>query len=503
MDNEVISNINLRNVCVGDFSYKVNRGEDIKILHNLSDILPVWSEENGLHLNLRGEKAKSGCILPLDKNVILNLAPKYVFDENSYKEVEKMFCENKAPIAERLAKNIFSSIETPTPVQSISIPAMIEGRDVLIQSNSGTGKTIAQVIGSLWHFNPEDITLQHIFITSSHEVASQIYNNVMMLVPGKANVQLCIGQKKETTRGTGGFRSQASEGRPESLRDFCKRISSAQILVCTMGKFYDCLFNKKIIDVSHLKTITIDEFDNIIAPNNYRSDNVQSTANQINNVFTTVPKHTQRAFFSATVENALKTALEYFRQGYGMPLIVLKEQNDVFLEGIRQFYVEVEAISDEIHIKGDILIDLLSNLRIAQCIIFANSIDVVKNIKENIRKLSIPISTEAFHAQLSDQERKTIHKQFIDGSIKILVSTDVLARGFDAHQVNLVINFDMPNSFETYVHRIGRSGRFGRKGTAISFVSIGGGEMEKIDQINSRSPKSQIVTLPDNLSSLL
>lgn len=492
-NDEILQSIDFSKVTLQDFTFKVNRRADAKLLYNISDILPIYTEEHGLHLELENERGTDSSILKLERKVVEMLAPKHILKELPYEDVAAEFADKKKLIVKELVERSFAIIERPTPVQSIAIPEMIRGHDAIIQSNSGTGKTIAQVIGCLWHFNPRDTSLQHIFITSSHEVATQIYKNVQMLAPGDADVQLCIGHKRET-RPRGGFIT-GKTNQHETRVQFMRRISGAQILVCTMGKFYDCMFNMKIINTDHLKTICVDEFDNILSPSASRSDNVQSTANQIKNVFSAIPPSTQRAFFSATIADALGCALKYFRQGYGVPLIALKESDDIFLEGIRQYYVDIRDIHDETVNKIYTVLDILQNVRLTQCIIFANHVETVERIKDCIQK-EISITTAAFHAGLSANERTRITSAFMNGDYKILVSTDVLARGYDVQHVNLVINFDMPSRFETYLHRIGRAGRFGRKGVAISLISSGALEMDKVDEINALSPKSQMMELP-------
>lgn len=489
---EILRSIDFTKVAIQDMEFKVNRGT-VPILHHISDIIPKVSPEYGLHLEIENERKTNSEIIKLNKQVIGIVAPKRAMKELELSELQEKYVELREPIVSDLVRNALGSIERLTPIQHIAILPLIQGLDALLQSNSGTGKTYAMSIGCLYHFDPSDPSLQHIYITSTHEIADQIHRTVSKFAPGNANIQLCIGQKPG--KPTGGFVDRNATRR-EPRAAFIQRMQNAQILVCTMGKLYDCMVNMKILDVSNLKTICVDEFDNILDPTASRSDNTLSTLTQIKSIFEKIPASTQRTFFSATIANALGNALKCFRQGYGVPFLALKEKDDIFLEGIKQYYIEIDGLRDENYAKMIDLIDILQQTRLTQCIVFANHVDTVEKISDTIKK-ETAINAEAIHAGLSDKERRSIVDRFINGDIKILVATDVLARGFDAQHVNLVINFDMPQVFETYVHRIGRAGRFGRKGSAISFISSTAREMDKVREINIQSPKSQMMNLMD------
>ena len=273
-----------------------------------------------------------------------------------------------------------------------------------------------------------------------------------------------------------------------------------------MGKFYDYLCNKKWIETKYLKSICVDEFDNIVASRSRaRSSTVMNTEEQMAAIMKRIPSRTQRAFFSATVfSQALEIAHSYFRPYdlmIGDPFLVLLDIEDYTLEGIRQYYVECQSFND----KKEVLLDLLKQLRISQAIIFANRIETANEIKLFLDDQDVKITSAVFHGNLPAVERKNIHQSFSQCNIRVLISTDLTARGLDVQGINLVINFDMPDVLETYIHRVGRSGRYGKKGVAISLILVNRDkdERKKILNINECSKQSQMGELCGDLANLL
>ena len=179
------------------------------------------------------------------------------------------------------------------------------------------------------------------------------------------------------------------------------------------------------------------------------------------------------------------------------PLVIILNQDDCTLQGIKQYYVTVNSNDT----KLGVLDDILSTMVITQAIVFVNSIVTAGRLQHHLETRKLPHTTAIFHGKLTGAERDTISTQFNTGAIRILISTNVLARGFHVRQINLVVNFDMPGDLESYIHRVGRSGRYGRKGLAISFVEInkdlGINEMSKVLKINETSKESQMIELTD------
>merc|ERR1712039_959573 len=183
---------------------------------------------------------------------------------------------------------------------------------------------------------------------------------------------------------------------------------------------------------------------------------------QIYQIFKTLPPNVQVCLFSATMPPDILDLTAKFMRNV---VQILVKKNELTLEGIQQFYVAIEREEW----KLDILCDLYETLTISQAIIYCNLRRKVDFLADQLRKRDFTIST--MHADLDQQERDLVMHEFRSGSSRVLISTDLLARGIDVQQVSLVINFDLPNNRESYLHRIGRSWRFGRKGVAINFVT--------------------------------
>lgn len=490
MDSEdKATNIKFFQKKLGDFTYNVNRGknEEINLLMSFEDMYPKYNDENGIYLELNTED-KNKNIVKLGKNII-----------NEEELIKKQEFIHNFLISRTYAKGY----ETPSAVQMLTIPELILKKDALIQFKSGTGKTHAFLMGCLWGFDNDDKSLQYIFMTSSHEVATQIYDQVKFIL-NDVNTALCIGRKKDT-QGTGGFKASGAS-RGKTIREEIQELEKAQIIVCTIGKFYDFLINKKdIISTNRLKTICIDEFDNIIASNNkLKSSNMMSTEEQMYKIMQKIPENVQRIFFSATVTpDALEIAYNYFRKysiELGEPLIIVLDIDDYTLKGIKQYYIICRSYED----KKEVLLDILKQCRISQCIIFTNRISSAEELKYIFDQEKFPISSEVFHGGLSADTRNRIFKDFKENTIRILISTDLTSRGLDVQSINLVINFDMPDVLETYIHRVGRSGRYGRKGVAINFVlqSEKVNELKKITSINECSNGNEMVALPSNIENI-
>lgn len=508
MDSEIETTI--KPISIGDYNCNINRtpGETLVLLQNFSDAIPYYNDKYGAYLELL-QKNSEPIIIPLSDNVLSGLLIKNSKDMNRKEYMSAFVAKKKDFIENVLVRRTYcKGYETPSPVQALCIPELIQRKDALVQFKSGTGKTHAFLFGCLWGFDPDDSALQYLFITSSHEVAIQIYEQAKFLLSENTKISLCIGRKKDNSVVSGDFKTAIGTSslafRQKTIKEEMNEVKSAQIIVGTMGKLYDFMINKKWINTNYLKAICIDEFDNIIASPSRRSSSTYSTSEQIARIIEFIPSDAQRAFFSATVSGeAYEIATNYFRKNdpsIGEPFIILLDMEDYTLEGIRQYYVQCISFSQ----KKDTLLDLLSQCRIAQGIIFVNRIETAKEIYNFLNEKSFP-STAVFHGDLPESVRNQIHKDFRNNKIRILISTDVTARGFDVQGINVVINFDMPNDFEVYVHRIGRSGRHGKKGVSISFILVNNkyNETSKITTINERSSRSPITELPGDLASLL
>lgn len=213
------------------------------------------------------------------------------------------------------------------------------------------------------------------------------------------------------------------------------------------------MIQRRALQLQHLRHFILDEADEMLS---------MGFKDQIYDIFKFLPEDTQVCLFSATMPLDVMDVTTNFMRN---PVRILIKKDELTLEGIKQFYIAVEREEW----KLSTLSDLYQSMTITQAIIFCNTRRKADWLKEELQNLDFTIS--CMHSDMSQQERDITLREFRSGSSRVLVSTDLLARGIDIQQVSLVINFDIPRNRENYIHRIGRSGRFGRKGVAINFVT--------------------------------
>ena len=307
-------------------------------------------------------------------------------------------------------------------------------RDVIAQAQSGTGKTATFAIGILQKIDPNVRECQALVLAPTRELAQQI-QSVIGAIGSKLGVSchVCVG-------GT-------------SVReDVAKLEAGVQVVVGTPGRVFD-MINRKVLPTVDVKMFVLDEADEMLS---------RGFKEQIYEIFKKVPEHVQCVLISATIQDEVMAVAKNFMRD---PINILVKRDELTLEGIKQYYVALQKEED----KFDTLIDLYENLSISQAVIFCNSRRKVDWLTENLKARQHTVS--AIHGEMSQQERDLIMKDFRKGNSRILITTDLLARGIDVQQVSLVMNYDMPSLKENYLHRIGRSGRYGRKGAAINLVT--------------------------------
>jgi len=338
-------------------------------------------------------------------------------------------------LQEGLLRGIYSyGFEKPSAIQQRAIRPVLDGRDTIGQAQSGTGKTATFVIGSLQRIDFGLKACQTLILAPTRELANQIHKVVLALGDYlKVKCHICIG-------GT-------------SVRDDIDRLRDGQhVVVGTPGRVFD-MVSKRHLRIDDLLTFVCDEADEMLS---------RGFKDQIYDIFKTLPPNVQVCLFSATMPpEILDMTTKFMRDA----VRILVKKDELTLEGIRQFYVAIEKEEW----KLDTLCDLYETLTITQAIIYCNTRRKVDFLADQMAKRDFTIST--MHAELDQKERDLIMREFRSGSSRVLISTDLLARGIDVQQVSLVINFDLPGNLENYLHRIGRSGRFGRKGVAINFVT--------------------------------
>jgi len=234
--------------------------------------------------------------------------------------------------------------------------------------------------------------------------------------------------------------------------DMRKLEQGIHVVVGTPGRVHD-MIKRRALKVEFLKMFVLDEADEMLS---------RGFKDQIYEIFCLLPTKVQVVLLSATMPvDVLEVTNRFMRS----PIRILVKRDELTLDGIKQFYVAV----DQEDWKLGTLIDLYETLTIAQAVIFCNTRRRVEWLTEEMTKQDFTVSS--MHGTMEQRERDVIMREFRTGSSRVLITTDLLARGIDVQQVSLVINYDLPTQHENYIHRIGRGGRFGRKGVAINFVT--------------------------------
>ena len=367
-------------------------------------------------------------------------------------------------IKENLLRGVYSyGFEKPSIIQHKAVPVLMKGLDVIAQAQSGTGKTGAFSIGSLNNVDEDLKETQVIILSPTRELADQTF---------KVITELSSYTKITSCKVIGGTRVQ------DGIQDLRK---IPHVVVGTPGRVLDMLL-KKHIYTEHIKTFVIDEADEMLS---------QGFQEMIHNIFNYIPKTTQVGLFSATFPDEL---LELSKQFMNNPEKILVKKESLTLEGISQYYINVKVNNW----KYDVLTDIYNTINIAQCIIYINSKNRLNDIYNQLNKDDFPVGM--IHGNLMTNEREQIMNQFRQGEIRILLSTDLLSRGIDVQQLSLVINYDLPIQKETYIHRIGRSGRYGRKGVAINFVTDR--DLQYLHEIESFY-NTKIEVMPENIAEVI
>jgi len=257
-------------------------------------------------------------------------------------------------------------------------------------------------------------------------------------------------------------------------------LQNAQIIVGTPGRVND-LINRRMLITDKIQILVLDEADEMLS---------KGFKDQIITVLKKISDRAQIILMSATMPPDALELSEKFMQN---PVRILVKKEELTLDGIRQFFVNC----DREDFKIDTLCDLYETMTITQAVIFCNTKRKVTFIQEKLAEENHTVS--AIHGEMPQREREVIMNEFRTGSSRVLISTDLLARGIDVQQVSLVINFDLPAKRENYIHRIGRSGRFGRKGVAINFVT-----RNDVRQLNDLQDfyHTKIEELPSNVADL-
>lgn len=347
-------------------------------------------------------------------------------DKNEHKEFSNL------GIKDELLKGVFIyGFKNPSPIQVNGIKAINTGNDCILQSQSGTGKTGTFLLGIMNNINNNE---KSVIISPTRELAKQTYNVAVEISKySKLNIGIFIG-------GT-------------NIVDDLKNVKDSNVIIGTIGRI-NHIFQKKKYLYNSLKIFVCDEADNIFN-NNVNED--------IYNIISSVNSDTQKILISATLNNYVFSISEKFLEN---PIKLLLKKTEIAVDLISQFYIDTEVEE----YKFDVFLDLYNIISTTQAIIFCNTIRTVEWLSKELIDKNFAIT--AIHSKMSQDDRNMIVNEFREGKTRLLLTTDLLARGIDITQVNLVINYDLPINKETYIHRIGRCGRFGKKGVSISMVKM-------------------------------
>jgi translation initiation factor 4A len=341
------------------------------------------------------------------------------------------------PAKTNILRGIYAyGFEKPSPIQKQAILTMFDKKDIIAQAQSGTGKTGCFAIGALQAVDESVAATQVIILSPTRELSMQT----------KAVIDAIGSQCKDikTKLLVGGT---SSEKDSQSLQT-----QKPHIIIGCPGRVYDMLRRRKV-QSSALSLIILDEADEMLS---------SGFKDQVYDIFQYLPQEIQVALFSATIPIELNSLTEAFMRD---PVKILVKTEQLTLEGIRQYYIALENDNE----KYDALKDLYGDIALSQCIIYCNSVNRVQDLYDAMAADDFPVGQ--IHSKMNKFEREKNYRDFSIGTTRVLISSNVTARGIDVQQVSTVINFDIPKCVHTYLHRIGRSGRWGRKGMGINFVT--------------------------------
>jgi translation initiation factor 4A len=364
----------------------------------------------------------------------LNETETETINENVTYEFE---CWDELEIDTKLLRGIYSyGFEKPSPIQKKAILPLIKGKDLIAQAQSGTGKTATFTIGALANVNINENKTQVLVLSPTIELTIQtakVFTSIGELMQGLKIQTLYGGIKLEDTN------------------NFNNKHTPHVIVGCP-GRVYDMIRREKISTKS-IKLLILDEADEMLS---------SGFKDQVYNIFQYLNNDIQVALFTATLPTSVSPIIDKIMRN---PVVINVNREALTLDGISQYYVPIDSDNE----KYQTLQKLFSYLTVSQCIIYCNSIKRVNDLYEIMKEEGFPVSM--VHSNMDKLIRTESFNEFKTGKSRVLISSDVTARGIDIQQVSIVINFDLPKCIHKYLHRIGRSGRWGRKGIGINFIT--------------------------------
>lgn len=358
-----------------------------------------------------------------------------------------------------LLRSIYAyGFEKPSSIQEKAIKPIIDGKDVVAQAQSGTGKTATFVIGALANIDLTDNNTQVLALSPTKELTIQT-----------AKVFEGLGSMMDDLK----IQKLYGGSVIEEKSSFVQKNVPHVICGCP-GRVYDMMRRDKIY-CKKIKMIILDEADEMLS---------SGFKEQVYNIFQYLNPNVQVVLVSATLPESINMIIDKIMRN---PIKISVKREQLTLEGIRQYYVAVEDDRQ----KYLTLKDLFSQITLSQCIIYCNSIKRVDDLCEAMKEDGFPVC--CIHSNMDKSEREKSFDDFKTGKNRVLISSNVTSRGIDIQQVSIVINFDLPKCVNNYLHRIGRSGRWGRKGVGINFITRR--DISKIKEIEEHY-STQIIEMP-------
>lgn len=366
----------------------------------------------------------------------------------------------------KLLRGIFAyGFEKPSPIQQKAIKPVIEGKDIIAQAQSGTGKTATFAIGALQRINLSEPETQVLILSPTRELSTQTAKVVTSLG------HFMEGLKIQTFFGGSAF----EEGSSFSGKNL------PHIICGCPGRVHD-MMRRDRISCKTIKLIILDEADEMLSA---------GFKEQVYNIFQYLNGEIQVCLFSATIPDGINAIINKIMRN---PVRIDVKREQLTLEGIKQFYIAV----DDDRQKYITLKNLYSVITMSQSIIYCNSVRRVQDLYDAMCEDEFSVCR--IHSNMDKSDRDKAFDEFRNGKSRVLISSNVTARGIDIQQVSIVINFDLPKCVHTYLHRIGRSGRWGRKGVGINFITRRDiAQLKKIEEHYC----TQISEMPDDIRCLI
>ncbi|XP_061170846.1 uncharacterized protein LOC133180313 [Saccostrea echinata] len=399
---------------------------------------------------------------PQDDNILNNGGTNLDQEDEDAADVVDEF--DDMGLCDELLRGIYGyGFEKPSMIQQKAIPLALTGTDVIAQAQSGTGKTATFSISILQKIDPKLRSCQALVLAPTRELAMQTQR-----------VMSALGDYM-------GVVCHALVGGSHVANDINKLREGVHVVIGTPGRILH-LLSERHLDLYTARQFVLDEADQMLS---------RGFLDQIKDTFKYLPRDVQVILVSATLPPEVLDITDKFMRN---PRRILVKREELTLQGIQQFYVNVEREEW----KLDTLCDIYETITVETTIIFCNKRGKVEWLEREMTRRDFTVS--AMHSELSQKDRELVLRSFRTGSSRVLIATDLLSRGIDVQQVSLVINFDLPLDRESYIHRIGRGGRFGRKGTAINFVTSE--DYRKLEDLQ-KFYNTEILEMPSNIASLL